>query len=58
MALAGLFGAAGFRVSDTDEFRPTLERALAPGSPAVIAIPVAYRDNLPLVQPMMLWAID
>ena len=47
-----------FRVGDADEFRPTLERALALGSPAVIEIPVDYRDNLPLVQPMRLRAVD
>ena len=58
VALAGSFGAAGFRVSDADEFRPTLERALALGSPAVIEIPVDYRDNLPLVQPMRMRAVD
>jgi acetolactate synthase-1/2/3 large subunit len=56
--LAESFGAAGFRVGDSDEFRPTLERALALRSPAVIEIPVDYRENLPLVQPMRLRAVD
>jgi acetolactate synthase-1/2/3 large subunit len=58
VTLAQSFGAAGFRVSDADEFRPTLERALALGSPAVIEIPVDYRENLPLVQPMRLREVD
>jgi acetolactate synthase-1/2/3 large subunit len=58
VALAQSFGAAGYRVGDADEFRPTLERALALGSPAVIEIPVNYRDNLSLVQPMRLRAVD
>jgi acetolactate synthase-1/2/3 large subunit len=56
--LAESFGAAGFRVGDADEFRPTLERALALGSPAVIEIPVDYRENLPLVQPMRMRMVD
>jgi acetolactate synthase I/II/III large subunit len=58
VALAGSFGAAGFRVSDADEFRPTLERALTLKTPAVIEIAVDYRENLPLVQPMRLRAVD
>jgi acetolactate synthase-1/2/3 large subunit len=58
VALAGSFGAAGFRVNDADEFRPTLERALALKTPAVIEIAVDYRENLPLVQPMRLRAVD
>ncbi len=58
VALAGSFGAAGFRVSDADDFRPTLERALALKAPAVIEIAVDYRENLPLVQPMRLRAVD
>jgi acetolactate synthase-1/2/3 large subunit len=58
VALARSFGAAGYRVNDADEFRPTLERALALKAPAVIEIPVDYRDNLPLVQPMRLRAVD
>jgi acetolactate synthase-1/2/3 large subunit len=56
--LAESFGAAGFRVDAADELRPTLERALALGSPAVIEIPVDYRENLPLVQPMRLREVD
>jgi acetolactate synthase-1/2/3 large subunit len=58
VALAAALGAAGFRVNDADEFRPTLERALALRTPAVIEIPVDYRENLPLVQPMRLRAVD
>jgi acetolactate synthase-1/2/3 large subunit len=58
VALAQSFGATGFRVGDADEFRPILERALALKAPAVIEIPVDYRDNLPLVQPIRLRAVD
>jgi acetolactate synthase-1/2/3 large subunit len=58
VALAQSFGAAGFRVDDADAFRPTLERALALKAPAVIEIAVDYRENLPLVQPMRLRAVD
>jgi acetolactate synthase-1/2/3 large subunit len=58
VGLAHSLGAAGFRVNDADEFRPTLERALALKSPVVIEIPIDYRENLPLVQPMRLRAVD
>jgi acetolactate synthase-1/2/3 large subunit len=58
VALAQSLGATGFRVNEADELRPVLERALALGSPAVIEIPVDYRENLPLVQPMKLRAVD
>ncbi len=58
VTLAQSFGATGFRVNDAQELRPVLERALALGSPAVIEIPVDYRENLPLVQPMKLRAVD
>src|SRR5262249_19809879 len=51
-------GAWGFRVSDAAEFRPTLERALALGSPAVIEISIDYRENLPLVRPLRMPAVD
>lgn len=44
--------------ADADDFRPTLERALALKAPAVIEIAVDYRENLPLVQPMRLRAVD
>lgn len=58
VALARSFGAEGFRIHDADEFRPTLERALALRSPAVIEIPIDYRENLDLVRPMRLRAVD
>ena len=58
VALAPSFGVAGFRVGDADAFRPTLARALALRSPAVIEIPVDSRENLPLVPPLRLRAID
>ncbi len=58
VSLAQSFGASAFRIHDADEFRPTLERALALKSPAVIEIPIDYRDNLALVQPMRMKAVD
>lgn len=58
VTLAQSFGAAGFRVNDAEEFRPTLERALALGSPAVIEIPIDYRENLALVRPLRVRAGD
>jgi hypothetical protein len=45
-------------VSDADEYRPTMEQALALGLTAVIEIPVDYCEILPLVQPMRLRAVD
>jgi acetolactate synthase-1/2/3 large subunit len=58
VALAQSFGAAAFRISTAEEFRPALERALALRTPAVIEIPIDYRENLALVQPMRLRAVD
>jgi acetolactate synthase-1/2/3 large subunit len=58
VTLAQSFGAAAFRIHDADEFRPTLERALALKAPAVIEIPIDYRDNLALVEPMRWRAVD
>jgi acetolactate synthase-1/2/3 large subunit len=58
VTLAQSLGATGFRVNDANQFRPTLERALALRSPAVIEIAVDYSENLHLVQPMRLREID
>ena len=46
VTLARFVRGRGVPVTDADEFRPTLERALALKSPAVIEIPVDYRENL------------
>ncbi|MBV8318242.1 MAG: hypothetical protein JOZ53_25135 [Planctomycetaceae bacterium] len=51
-------GLSGFHVGDADGFRPTLQRALALLTPAVVEIPIDYRETPPLVQPMRLWPID
>jgi thiamine pyrophosphate-dependent acetolactate synthase large subunit-like protein len=40
------FGAVGSRVAGDGEFRPTSERALAPGRPSVIEVPANHRDDL------------
>jgi acetolactate synthase-1/2/3 large subunit len=58
VALARSFGATGLRVNDADELRSTLPHALALRSPAVIEIPVDYRGNPPLEQPMRMHTID
>ena len=52
MILEHRFGAAGFRVAGAGEFRPTPERAPAPGRPSAIEVPATDRDDLAPVQPM------
>lgn len=42
---AEAFGAAGFAVESAAELEPTLRRAMDIEGPAVVAIPVDYRDN-------------
>jgi len=49
-ALAACFGAAGYRVQAADELRPVLEEALGAGVPAVVDVPVDYRENLRLTE--------
>jgi acetolactate synthase-1/2/3 large subunit len=44
------FGAKGLRIETPDEIAPTLKRALAMEGPAVIGIPVDYRDNHMLME--------
>jgi len=46
--LARSFGAAGYRVEGADELEPILREAFAAGIPAVIDVPVDYRENLKL----------
>ncbi|MDZ7279964.1 acetolactate synthase AlsS [Pantoea eucrina] len=44
-AYAEAFGAAGFAVNSAAELEPTLRRAMEVNGPAVVAVPVDYRDN-------------
>lgn len=50
--LGEAFGAAAFRISEADQIIPTLKKALACDGPALIEMPVDYRDNAALVQAM------
>lgn len=44
-AYAEAFGAAGFAVNSAAELEPTLRKAMDVNGPAVVALPVDYRDN-------------
>lgn len=44
------FGAKGFYVDNATELRATLHQAMAVDGPAVLAIPVDYRDNAKLMK--------
>jgi acetolactate synthase-1/2/3 large subunit len=44
------FGAKGLKIETPDEIAPTLKRALSTEGPAVIGIPVDYRDNHQLME--------
>ena len=44
------FGIAGFRPESADDLYPTLMRALELGEPAVIDVPVDYRENVRLTE--------
>ncbi len=44
--LAESFGIAGYRVTALDTLRPTLERAIADGAPAVIDVPIGPQPDL------------
>ncbi len=48
--LARSFGAAGYRVQGGDELKPILDEAFSAGVPAVIDVPVDYRENLKLTE--------
>jgi acetolactate synthase-1/2/3 large subunit len=50
VGFARSFGIAGFRVASAAELRPTLERALAEDGPAVVEVPIDYRENLRLTE--------
>ncbi|HEX8025095.1 MAG TPA: acetolactate synthase large subunit, partial [Candidatus Limnocylindrales bacterium] len=44
------FGIAGFRPTSADDLYPTLQRALAVDGPAVVEVPIDYRENLKLTE--------
>lgn len=50
--LGEAFGAASFRIGAADQIVPTLKKALACEGPALIEMPVDYRDNQELVKAM------
>ncbi len=50
VAYAESFGIAGFRVGSAGELAPVLGRALAVDGPAVVEIPIDYRENLRLTE--------
>jgi acetolactate synthase-1/2/3 large subunit len=50
VAYAESFGIAGFRPSSADDLYPTLMRALAVDGPAVVEVPIDYRENLRLTE--------
>jgi len=45
VALARAFGLEGFRVERAGELKPTLRRAFATGGPAIVEVPIDYREN-------------
>ena len=44
------FGIAGFRPTSADDLYPTLMQALAVDGPAVVEVPIDYRENLKLTE--------
>ena len=44
------FGIAGFRPSSVDDLLPTLQRALDVDGPALVEVPIDYRENLRLTE--------
>jgi acetolactate synthase I/II/III large subunit len=50
VAYAESFGIAGFRPTSADDLYPTLMRALAVDGPAVVEVPIDYRENLRLTE--------
>jgi acetolactate synthase-1/2/3 large subunit len=47
---AASFGIAGFRPTSADDLYPTLMRALETDGPAVVEVPIDYRENLRLTE--------
>jgi len=50
--LGEAFGAAAFRIKEAAEIVPTLKKALACDGPALVDMPIDYRDNAQLVKAM------
>jgi acetolactate synthase-1/2/3 large subunit len=50
--LGEAFGAAAFRIDEADQIIPTLKKALACDGPALVDMPIDYRDNAQLVKAM------
>ena len=50
VAYAQSFGIAGFRPESADDLYPTLMRALETDGPAVVEVPIDYRENLRLTE--------
>ena len=50
VAYAESFGLAGFRPASADDLYPTLMRALDVPGPAVVEVPIDYRENLRLTE--------
>ena len=50
VAYARSFGIAGFRPESADDLYPTLMRALETDGPAVVEVPIDYRENLRLTE--------
>ena len=50
VAYAESFGLAGFRPASADDLYPTLMRALEVPGPAVVEVPIDYRENLRLTE--------
>jgi acetolactate synthase I/II/III large subunit len=50
MAFAQSFGIAGFRPESAPDLVPTLRRALAIDGPALVEVPIDYRENLRLTE--------
>ena len=50
VAYAESFGIAGFRPASADDLYPTLMRALEVDGPAVVEVPIDYRENVRLTE--------
>ena len=50
VAYAQSFGIAGFRPTSADDLYPTLKRALDVDGPALVEVPIDYRENLRLTE--------
>ena len=50
VAYAESFGIAGFRPTSADDLYPTLMKALEVDGPAVVEVPIDYRENLRLTE--------